>query len=451
MPENESVSSTKQPGQVYTFYSYKGGVGRSMALVNVGVLMALDGYKVLLVDWDLEAPGLETFFIKTVASDLAREPEKTPGIVDLLEAQAEKKVLSWRSCVITAKFRATSLNIISAGRKTDDYRKRVQQLNWAALFSEHDIGNFLDGLREEWRHEYDFVLIDSRTGITDIGDICTVLMPDAIVAMFVANHQNVEGVKASIERARTARRKLPVNRNMLVVIPLHGRDESKTEYDMSMLWKDIFEKEFGFLFREWLPKEISPREALAKLFIPYVPIWSFGERIPVLESSRELQDPTTIGSAYLRLAALLSDRLDWYAAFQRADDQDLKSTKIELDTTLREYESLKEVALSKSRRSLFWVATASGIVGVVVAIASYLTAKDIATQAPLPEVSYRFCSGEYESQCPQGTIYQYCGFSPELWAKSRCSSFSVSPISSRGGNKCGYSTFEVKCTPLKAN
>ena len=242
-----------------------------MALVNVGVLMALEGYKVLLVDWDLEAPGLETFFIKTIASDLTRKPEETPGILDLLEARAEEKLLSWRSCLLTARFRATSLDMISAGRKTDDYRKRVQQLNWVALFSEHDVGNFLDRLREDWRKDYDFILIDSRTGITDIGDICTVLMPDAIVAMFVANHQNVEGVKASIERARTARRKLPVNRNMLAVIPLHGRDESKTEYDMSMLWKDIFEKEFGFLFKEWLPKEITPTEALTKLFIPYVP------------------------------------------------------------------------------------------------------------------------------------------------------------------------------------
>jgi Mrp family chromosome partitioning ATPase len=48
-------------GSIYTFYSYKGGVGRSMALVNVGILMALEGHKVLLVAWDLEAPALRRF------------------------------------------------------------------------------------------------------------------------------------------------------------------------------------------------------------------------------------------------------------------------------------------------------------------------------------------------------------------------------------------------------
>ena len=47
---------------IVTFYSYKGGVGRSMALANIAVLLARRGLKVLAVDWDLEAPGLERYF-----------------------------------------------------------------------------------------------------------------------------------------------------------------------------------------------------------------------------------------------------------------------------------------------------------------------------------------------------------------------------------------------------
>ena len=42
---------------IVTFYSYKGGVGRSMALANVAVLLARRGLKVLAVDWDLESAG----------------------------------------------------------------------------------------------------------------------------------------------------------------------------------------------------------------------------------------------------------------------------------------------------------------------------------------------------------------------------------------------------------
>jgi MinD-like ATPase involved in chromosome partitioning or flagellar assembly len=47
---------------IYTFYSYKGGVGRSMALANIAERFHEKGLRVIIVDWDLEAPGLETFF-----------------------------------------------------------------------------------------------------------------------------------------------------------------------------------------------------------------------------------------------------------------------------------------------------------------------------------------------------------------------------------------------------
>jgi MinD-like ATPase involved in chromosome partitioning or flagellar assembly len=48
-------------GLVYTFYSYKGGVGRTMALANVAALLSRSS-RVLVIDWDLEAPGVRGFF-----------------------------------------------------------------------------------------------------------------------------------------------------------------------------------------------------------------------------------------------------------------------------------------------------------------------------------------------------------------------------------------------------
>ena len=49
-------------GTIVTFYSYKGGVGQFMALANVAFLLAQHGHRVLAIDWDLEAPGLERYF-----------------------------------------------------------------------------------------------------------------------------------------------------------------------------------------------------------------------------------------------------------------------------------------------------------------------------------------------------------------------------------------------------
>ena len=49
-------------GSIVTFYSYKGGVGRSFALANTAALLSSWGYRTLCVDWDLDAPGLQEYF-----------------------------------------------------------------------------------------------------------------------------------------------------------------------------------------------------------------------------------------------------------------------------------------------------------------------------------------------------------------------------------------------------
>lgn len=337
---SESASTSKLPGLVCTFYSYKGGVGRSMALANVGVLMSTEGHRVLLVDWDLEAPGLEVFFRK--AAKLVGDPATTPGVVDLLDSRAKGTPLAWRDCLLRAEFFGQSLDIISSGRRDEEYRRRVQQLDWETLFREHHIGNYINALRQEWRDEYDFILVDSRTGITDIGDICTVILPDVLVLLFITNHQNVEGIKSVMSRAVNARSKLPVDRSKLLGVPVPARDERYHDYDKSIEWQNIFATEFGDLYREWLPKDIDPVDALNHIFLPYVSGWSFGERIPVIESQRERADPTSLGAAYARLAALLMHRLDWSAIEEKATQATLTSTRVEL-TMLRDAERHRTV------------------------------------------------------------------------------------------------------------
>ena len=64
---------------ICTFYSYKGGVGRSMAMANVADILARRGLRVLMIDFDLEAPGLEQFFHTNIEG-----VRRHPGLVDLL-------------------------------------------------------------------------------------------------------------------------------------------------------------------------------------------------------------------------------------------------------------------------------------------------------------------------------------------------------------------------------
>ena len=189
-----SPASREERGIVYTFYSFKGGVGRTMALANVAVLLAKWGYSVLAVDWDLEAPGLEQFFSK-LKPEIRKLRKETPGIVDLVRASTNGAGLNWRDCLldITINGGKGHLSVLSAGRNDGAYASELQSLNFPELFDKHGLGSYIETLRNEWIAEFDFVLIDSRTGVTDIGGICTVHLADILVLLFTANDSSSEG------------------------------------------------------------------------------------------------------------------------------------------------------------------------------------------------------------------------------------------------------------------
>src|SRR5579859_759304 len=78
-------SAGQGQGQVITFYSYKGGTGRTMAVANVAWILASSGKRVLMVDWDLDAPGLHRFFHPFFDESAV---SATPGVVEIINDYA---------------------------------------------------------------------------------------------------------------------------------------------------------------------------------------------------------------------------------------------------------------------------------------------------------------------------------------------------------------------------
>jgi hypothetical protein len=71
--------------------------------------------------------------------------------------------------------------ILSAGKNDDQYCRRAPIAQFfGELFDKHELGSYIETLRNEWISDFDFVLIDSRTGVTDIGGICTVHLADVL-------------------------------------------------------------------------------------------------------------------------------------------------------------------------------------------------------------------------------------------------------------------------------
>ena len=91
-------------GTVVTFYSYKGGVGRSFALANVGTLLGRWGFRVLCIDWDLEAPGLPHYF-NSISRSEATSVLVDDGVSGLVESFSDfqlnpKSKLDWNDRII---------------------------------------------------------------------------------------------------------------------------------------------------------------------------------------------------------------------------------------------------------------------------------------------------------------------------------------------------------------
>ncbi|WP_433332322.1 FxSxx-COOH system tetratricopeptide repeat protein [Spirillospora sp. CA-294931] len=203
-------------GRIVTFYSYKGGTGRTMALANVAWILAANGKRVLVADWDLESPGLHKFFAPFIDVDvrdargvidlirgyrrdydrLADDPVGPDGNPDQLRALINDSVKVQRhafSLNWTSFPEGATLDFLPAGKQNTEYAAVLNAVDWEAFYNRQEGSDFLDALRADMKRCYDYVLIDSRTGLGDVADICTKQLPDVLVDCFTLSNQGIEG------------------------------------------------------------------------------------------------------------------------------------------------------------------------------------------------------------------------------------------------------------------
>ncbi len=164
-----------------------------MALVNVAVELANQGKRVLIVDFDLEAPGLDTF-------DLGRPDEPTPGVVDFVRQYLDARKAPDASAYLFESSGSVDnggrLWVMPSGSQDRGYAAKLASIDWNDLYEHHDGYLLFEDLKLQWKAaiEPDYVLLDSRTGYTDVGGICTRHLPDAVVVLFFPNDQNLRGL-----------------------------------------------------------------------------------------------------------------------------------------------------------------------------------------------------------------------------------------------------------------
>ena len=169
-----------------------------------------------------------------------------------------------------------------ASADNTDYTSVVQGIDWDELYLEKNLGDHLETLRQEWLQEFDVVLIDSRTGVTDFSGITTARLPDVLAFMFTANRQSLYGCSDIVRRAMEARRQMPIDRPALIPLPIPARFEQREEYDRAQEWRKQFAQALTPFFHVWAPLGSDPNKLVDLLTIPYVPRWTFGEELAFL-------------------------------------------------------------------------------------------------------------------------------------------------------------------------
>ena len=218
-----------------TFYSYKGGVGRTLALANLACLMAEDAehpQRVLVWDFDLEAPGLHRLFP-------SNRPQKY-GFVDFAyEYAISGEVPDINDYIYESEIEG--IDVLPAGYVGESYCEKLQKIDWVQFFDSdlNSRGEFFNKVVEsikEKEQPYDYVLIDSRTGLNDQAGICTEILSDLLVVLFRLTAQNLDGLAHMIPAIKS-QLKLR-DREDVKIVPIASQVVSAASHD----WKESREQ-----------------------------------------------------------------------------------------------------------------------------------------------------------------------------------------------------------------
>jgi hypothetical protein len=393
---NAGERQPQNEGQIVTFYSFKGGTGRTMALANVAWILAANGKRVLIADWDLESPGLHKFFQPFMDA----EAGDRPGIIDLVrryawaasdakitpdllyaggeESEASRKARGAVAALIdehTGRIKDHTtrldgefpepgvLHFLSPGRQANaDYETSVGGLDWDNFYDNLWGGLFLDALRALMKREYDYVLIDSRTGLSDVADICTVHLPDIVIDCFTLSTQGIEGA-AKVAEAIGEHTERDVT---ILPVPMRTDRAQNQRVEDGLVWAAAKLK--------GLPAGMSEedrREYWAEVEVPYQSSYACEETLAVFGDRPGSQ--RSLLSSYERIAA----RITGGAVTMFPAQQEWLRLRTRLLFARSTSSSSPEVVLHHSPEDQLWfewIAAVLGIGGITVRLASESTA-----------------------------------------------------------------------------
>ncbi|MEG3990524.1 AAA family ATPase [Microcoleus sp. S28C3] len=234
-PWSEDLVAQKHKPAIVSFFSFKGGAGRTSTLVATALTLARNGHRVAIVDLDLEAPGLATIFSPDNSNNL--------GVIDyLLEKKIQENDWKLRNHLIPINKQTLLgdqgeiIQLLPAGTIDDNYLEKLARLDFQNLVDGELQSTMVDMLKElnNEARPLDFILMDARAGFHDIGGLAITALSHAAVIFGTQSRQSWAGLAHVIRHLASPgvdeRLPLILVHSMAPAIGLSGRETELTEF-----------------------------------------------------------------------------------------------------------------------------------------------------------------------------------------------------------------------------
>lgn len=187
---------------IISFYSYKGGVGRTTSLITFATYYSnIEEKNIVILDFDFEAPGIINFF------DIDFKENPKNGVVEyILDAQSSIEELNFKNYYIEVSKKYSgkgNMYVLPAGNIFDleNTKSYLEGLSRIDINTAESILKKLEQLLNKIKQELnpDIILIDSRTGFNDIFGLLSYSLSDTVIGFFTNNKQTAPGLEIFLE------------------------------------------------------------------------------------------------------------------------------------------------------------------------------------------------------------------------------------------------------------
>lgn len=268
--DKERVSLTRDI-PIVTFYSYKGGMGRTTTMVSYAMDLAIHQNKrVVVVDCDLEAPGYLNFFDLSANKDLRQG--RRNGLVEfmsdlkMLDDEGKEK-LELSDYIVnvgdSAKINEPALHniwLIPAGNLNMNYAGGGEEINlrdYLEGLSKINLSNvneivdnfkiLIDKIKKSINP--DIILLDSRTGFNDIFGTAAFYLSSCVVGFFGFSRQTQPGLINLVNNYYSPENSF----NMILVFSILPTDK-----DSQILEDDLYSAVNDMIERKGITEKAKP-------------------------------------------------------------------------------------------------------------------------------------------------------------------------------------------------